>query len=132
MVAPGYAEIAMKAFRTYMQAALSLVKPTSGCSIVDIACGPGTLALEADPNVKSVHAVDFSNAMLDILNSTIRKRGISNIETYCGDAQQLPYDNEQFDCAFSLFGLMFFPDRGKGYADIRRVLKPGGKVVISS
>lgn len=132
LVAPGYADITMKMFRTYTLAALDLVKPGKQDKIVDIACGPGTTTLEAAALVDSVHALDFSAPMLDILNATIQKENISNIKTHCGDGQQLPYQDEQFDAAFSMFGLMFFPDRAKGYAEIHRVLKPGGKTVISS
>jgi len=132
LVAPGYADITMKMFRTYALAALDLVQPDHRSKIVDVACGPGTLALEAATRVSSVHALDFSNPMLEILKTSIRDQGIENIETHCGDGQQLPYENEYFDAAFSMFGLMFFPDRARGLAEIHRVLKPAGKTVISS
>ena len=132
LVAPGYADITMKMFRTYALRAIDLARLTSRDKIIDIACGPGTIALEAARLVASVHALDFSQAMLDILDSTIRNQAIDNIETQCGDGQDLPYENAQFDAAFSLFGLMFFPDRVKAYKEIYRVLKPGGRTVISS
>ena len=44
----------------------------------------------------------------------------------------MPYADASFDAAFSLFGLMFFPDRQKGFAEIYRTLKPGGSVAITS
>jgi SAM-dependent methyltransferase len=49
-----------------------------------------------------------------------------------GDGQALPWDDAEFDAAFSMFGLMFFPDRARGFAELYRVLKPGGAVVVSS
>lgn len=132
MVADGYSEITMKLFQGYADAALELAGINSRSNIVDIACGPGTLTLAAGKKVNSVKAVDFSASMLDILNNTLASQAIVNIETHCCDAQQLPYDDESFDAAFSMFGLMFFPDRMKGYREIHRTLKPGGKTVISS
>src|SRR5690606_27249608 len=61
-----------------------------------------------------------------------RTRSIANIHAIEGDGQALPYDNEQFDVAFSLFGLMFFPDRARGFSELYRVLKPGGRALVSS
>ena len=132
MVAEGYAEITMKLFQGYTDKALELAPLTKQSRIVDIACGPGTLALSAAKRVNSVKAVDFSESMLAILQETIRRQTIDNIETYFGDAQNLPYSDESFDAAFSMFGLMFFPDRKKGYREIYRTLKPGGCMVVSS
>ena len=49
-----------------------------------------------------------------------------------GDGQQLPFEAASFDAAFSMFGLMFFPDRNRGFAELHRVLKPAGVAVVSS
>ena len=131
-VAAGYAETAMKFFQGYVESALALVELNQDSHILDVACGPGTLALTAANRVGAIKAIDFSTQMIAILNSKIAAQGVGNIDTVCGDAQQLPYADNSFDAAFSLFGLMFFPDRDKGYAEIHRCLKPGGRVVISS
>lgn len=131
-VAGGYAETTMKIFERYNEKALELAQLSENSRILDVACGPGTLALDAAGRVNSVSAIDFSEAMVGIFSETIKARGIDNIEIHCGDAQELPFDNESFDAAFSMFGLMFFPDRSRGYAEIMRTLKPGGKIIISS
>ena len=44
----------------------------------------------------------------------------------------LPYADASFDVGFSMFGLMFFPDRGRGFRELRRVLVPGGCVAVAS
>jgi len=132
MVAKGYSEVTMKMFQGYTDAALALTTLGQDSHVLDIACGPGTLALTAAEKANAVKAIDFSQAMVDILDSTIAREGINNIETFCGDAQKLPYADNSFDAAFSMFGLMFFPDRMQGYKEIHRTLKPGGKTVISS
>ena len=51
---------------------------------------------------------------------------------HLGDAQTLPFGSGAYDAAFSMFGLMFFPDRHAGLVEMRRVLKPGAPGVISS
>lgn len=132
MVAEGYSEVTMKMFQGYAEEAIALADLNEDSCVLDVACGPGTLALNAAPKIRSVSAIDFSQSMVEILNNTIQEKSISNIETCCGDAQSLPYDNDTFDAAFSMFGLMFFPDRMQGYKEIYRTLKTGGKTIISS
>ena len=131
-VASGYAEITMKLFQTYADQAIDLVGLQKNDHVLDIACGPGTLALSAAKQVQQVKAIDFSAAMIEIFQNTIEQHKINNIDLYCGDAQDLPYDDDSFNAAFSMFGLMFFPDRAKAYLEIKRCLKPGGKILISS
>lgn len=131
-VAEGYAETTMKAFKVAVERALELAPLTLNSKILDVACGPGTLSLLAAKMVSSVHAIDFSREMIEVFKAKVKKKGIGNIEIECGDGQALPFDNDSFDAAFSIFGLMFFPDRGKGYAEILRTLKPGGKMIMTS
>jgi len=132
MVAEGYAETTMKLFRSYAEKALELAEISEGNAILDVACGPGTLPLLASGKVKSVHAIDFSESMIKLFKETVKAEGLDNIEIHCGDGQELPFSDGIFDVAFSMFGLMFFPNRNKGYSEIYRTLKPGGKTVISS
>lgn len=80
----------------------------------------------------AIDALDFSEAMLAILRRRAADAGLTNISPFLGDGQDLPYEDETFDAAFSMFGLMFFPDRAKGYGEILRTLKPGGRVCVSS
>ena len=132
VVAEGYAETTMNMFRSYVEKALVLAEVSKSSAILDVACGPGTLPLLASDKVKSVHAIDFSEAMIDLFKQAVNAKGLDNIDIHCGDGQELPFPDEMFDVAFSMFGLMFFPDRVKGYNEIYRTLKPGGKVIISS
>ena len=132
IVAEGYAETTSKMFEGYAKAAIDLTKLHSGSHILDVACGPGTLPLLVHDKCRSVKAIDFADQMVSIFKNTINTAAIDNIDVTCGDAQKLPYDDASFDAAFSMFGLMFFPDRKQGYAEIYRTLKPGGEIVISS
>jgi len=132
LVAAGYAETTMLMFEQFAEAAITASNLKPGAAVLDVACGPGTLALKCASAAKKVHGIDFSQAMLDCFAARIEGGGHDNIEIRFGDAQQLPYENDSFDAAFSLFGLMFFPDRGKGFAEMYRTLKPGGRVAVTS
>jgi ubiquinone/menaquinone biosynthesis C-methylase UbiE len=132
MVAEGYAETTMKLFRGYTESALEVANISRESAILDVACGPGTLPILAAGQVKSVHAIDFSESMINIFKESVKTEGFNNVEIHCGDGQDLPFSDGMFDVAFSMFGLIFFPNRNKGYSEIYRTLKPGGKIVISS
>jgi ubiquinone/menaquinone biosynthesis C-methylase UbiE len=112
LVADGYAETTMLVF--------------------DVACGPGMLALKLARTASKMHGIDFSEAMLAVFRNKIEQAVHRNIALHCGDAQTLPYADATFDAAFSLFGLMFFPDRQQGFAEIHRTLKPGGSIAVTS
>lgn len=132
VVAQGYAETTSKVFEGYAKAAIDLTQLNSNSHILDVACGPGTLPLLVHDKCQSIKAIDFSENMVSIFNAAIAEASIDNIDVTCADAQNLPYADETFDVVFSMFGFMFFPDRGKGYSEIYRTLKSGGEVVISS
>lgn len=119
-------------FEVFARAALRLAAPPRGGRIVDVACGPGTVSVLAAQDGHRVDALDFSPGMIDKLRARIAALGLAGITPQIGDGQALPYANATFDAGFSMFGLMFFPDRAKGFAELRRVLKPGARAVVSS
>lgn len=132
IVADGYAETTMIVFEQYAEEAIAASQLKPGATVLDVACGPGTLALKVARTAGKVHGIDFSESMLTVFRKKIEQVGYGNIALHCGDAQALPYPDGMFDTAFSLFGLMFFPDRRKGFAEIYRTLKPGGSIVVTS
>lgn len=98
--------------------------------VLDVATGPGTLAVRAAPLVREVVATDYAQGMLARLEARITRDKIPNITAKQMNGQQLELASESFDAAFSLFGLIFFPDRGRGFRELHRVLKPGGRAVV--
>jgi len=132
LVADGYAETTMRMLAQYAEEAIAASKLKPGAVILDVACGPGELAIRLAGEAASVYGIDFSEAMLEIFRQKIRSAGLKNIVIQHGDAQMLPFANGMFDAAFSIFGRMFFPDRSKGFAEIYRTLKPGGSIAVTS
>jgi SAM-dependent methyltransferase len=128
LVADGYADVAAPLFKTYAEAALRLAGPPPGGRILDVACGPGTLTLLAARTAGRVDALDFAPEMI----ARLQNLAPANVVSRLGDGQALPYDDASFDAAFSMFGLIFFADRARGLAELARVLRPGGRVAISS
>jgi len=132
LVAEGYAAEAPHLMRGFSMRALGLVQPAADARVLDVAAGPGTLSLELAARVARVDAIDFSPNMVALLESERKRLALDNLFARVGDGQALPFDSASFDAAFSLFGLMFFPDRPKGYAELLRVLKPSATALVSS
>lgn len=131
-VAEGYlAEIAPLHVH-YARDALELARLPGNARVLDVAAGPGTLSLLAAERAERVVAVDFSAGMLDVLRRRAAEAGFDHVEAQVADGQALPFADGSFDGAFSMFGLMFFPDRAAGFRELRRVLAPGGRAVVSS
>jgi SAM-dependent methyltransferase len=108
------------------------VAPEPTAEVLDVGCGPGTLSIAVAPRVRAVVAVDFAEAMLALLEAKCRRAGITNITATLADGAALPFADARFDAAFSCFGLFLFADRAAGLAELRRVVKPGARVMLSS
>jgi ubiquinone/menaquinone biosynthesis C-methylase UbiE len=132
IVAEGYVQETAPVFVKWANDAIERVGPARDYEVIDIATGPGTVALALAPLVRKVVALDFSANMIAILKKTMDAYRIKNIVAEVCDCQSLHYPDDSFDRAFSQFGLMFFPDRVKGFKEMRRVLKPGGKAAVYS
>jgi ubiquinone/menaquinone biosynthesis C-methylase UbiE len=98
--------------------------------LLETACGTGivTYAMAAASPGTQIVATDFSQPMLDFAEV---KRPGAKIEWKMADAQALPFPDASFDMLVSQFGVMFFPDKAKAYAEARRVLKPGGQFLFT-
>jgi ubiquinone/menaquinone biosynthesis C-methylase UbiE len=103
---------------------------TSGMRFLDVAAGSGALSLPAARLGAKVLATDLSPAMLALLRERARRENL-DIETRVMDGQNLELDNNSFDMAGSQFGVMTFPDQPRGIREMTRVVKPGGRVVIT-
>jgi ubiquinone/menaquinone biosynthesis C-methylase UbiE len=132
LVAADYEQVTRKFLEAFSISGLAMLDYDERTRAIDIACGPGTTTLILAPTVRHVTAVDFSTAMLDELRRNVAAAKAANIEITGTDGRELPFDDASFDLGVSMFGLMFFPDRGKGFAELHRVLAPGGQALVSS
>jgi demethylmenaquinone methyltransferase/2-methoxy-6-polyprenyl-1,4-benzoquinol methylase len=113
--------------------AIKTLKGLKSDRILDIATGTADLAIEA-ANVlkpKSIIGMDISAEMLKIGDTKIAKKGLTDIITLeTGDSENLKYDSDSFDIITAAFGVRNFENLEKGLAEMYRVLKPGGTMMI--
>jgi ubiquinone/menaquinone biosynthesis C-methylase UbiE len=111
-----------------------------GERVLDVACGTGVIARLAAGVVGprgSVTAIDVAPDMIDVARRAGADGGAdaastAAIEWHVGDASSLPFADQQYDVVTCQMGLMFVPDRAAAIAEMRRVLVPGGRVVLST
>ena len=96
-----------------------------GDRVLDACCGTGELALAARAEGGRVTGLDFSPEML-----VCARRKSSDVEWVQGDLLELPFDDESFDAATVGFGVRNVDDVGRALRELRRVLRPGGRLAI--
>jgi arsenite methyltransferase len=104
---------------------LEALAPEQGDAILDVGCGPGFYVADLLERGATVTGVDSSLAMLAIARQ--RAPGASLLE---GTATQLPLDDATFDRALSVQVLEYVADVDGALAELRRVLRPGGRLLI--
>lgn len=102
-----------------------------GTRLLDVAAGSGALAIPAARRGARVLAVDLSPVMLGLLEARARGEGL-HIETRVMDGHVLDLEDDGFDLAGSQFGVMLFPDMPRGIREMARVVKPGGRVLVTA
>ncbi len=112
--------------------AIRMLKPHAPKEIIDVATGTGDFALEAlalKPN--RIVGVDISAGMLEMGKQKMKKKGVDHIiDMQIGDSEKLLFEDNTFDAGIVAFGVRNFENLEKGLTDMRRVLKPGGKIVV--
>jgi len=98
-------------------------------AVLEIAVGTG-LNLPHYPDAVRLTGIDLSEEMLDRARSRARDLG-REVDLRVGDAQALEFPGDSFDTAVSTFSLCSVPDYRKAIAEMRRVLRPGGQVLLA-
>ncbi|SLN67895.1 Demethylmenaquinone methyltransferase [Roseivivax jejudonensis] len=104
--------------------------PPPGARVLDVATGTGWTARNVARFGAHVDAVDFSPGMLDAARAL--SSHIKEITFAVADAQALPFETATFDGVISTFGVMFAPDHRQAAAELTRVCRPGGRLVLAT
>ena len=121
-------------FEPWAHALLDELDLSAGLAVIDVACGPGTVARLAARRVGAsgrVIACDLSPAMLEVATAKPAIPDAADIDYRQCPADDLPFQDGTFDLVVCQQGLQFFPDRAGALAEMRRVLKPGGRAGVA-
>lgn len=131
-VAEGYDELWFEALPELTERAIQVVSPDPSMTVLDVGAGPGTFAVRVAPRVARVVAIDFADQMIARLRARLDRDAVANVETHVMDGQELSFGDASFDAVVSMFGWFMFPDRARGLAEFRRVVREGGRVLVTS
>ena len=99
--------------------------------VLDVACGSGNATIPAAKTGAKTTGLDITPELIEAGKKNAAEAGVE-IDWIEGDAQDLPFDDDSFDVVLSVFGCMFAPDHRKAAAELARVLKPGGRLVVAA
>jgi ubiquinone/menaquinone biosynthesis C-methylase UbiE len=107
---------------------LSFLDPQPGERILDVGCGTGIFTVDVLKSGARVTGIDLSAAML----ARAVQRGGDHFAGLCADMCALPFADNSFDRVFSMTAIEFVADAARAIAELNRVVKPGGRVVVTS
>jgi demethylmenaquinone methyltransferase/2-methoxy-6-polyprenyl-1,4-benzoquinol methylase len=113
--------------------AIAQLKDANARLILDVATGTGDLAIEMVKRLspERIVGVDISEEMLAVGREKIRKKGMDgSIALQKGDSENLSFADNSFDAVTAAFGVRNFESLEKGLTEMRRVLRPGGTLVV--
>jgi ubiquinone/menaquinone biosynthesis C-methylase UbiE len=111
---------------------LSWLEPLPPDAIaLEVACGAAHVAEQAAPSVRQVVGIDLTPALLRLAADRLSAAGITNVLLQEGNANRLPFLDASFDLVFCRASLHHFPDPRQPVAEMARVCRPGGRVVVS-
>jgi len=110
---------------------VDLIPAAAGARWLDVACGPGLVARGLAPRVGEVHGVDMTPAMVDVARREAAAERLSNAVFSVGDATALDFADATFDGAVTRFSLHHIPLPGRVVAEMARVVRPGGAVIVA-
>lgn len=116
-------------FREWTDPVADRAAVARGDRVLDVACGTGVLARTLVRYVGregDVVGVDPNEGMLEVA-----RRTAPEVEWRRGVAEDLPFEDESFDAVVSQFGLMFFDDRAAALREMKRVLRPAGRLAVA-
>lgn len=133
LASKGYAEkVAPQIMEPFAEEFVQHLEVDNTSNVLEVAAGSGALTLTLAKAANSLLATDFSPGMLEILKLRVQDAGQSNVTFALMDGQALQLEENRMDAAACSFGLMLFPDRHKAFSELNRVVKPGGKALVTT
>lgn len=130
-VAANYRTSAVHASGLDLQTMLNAVPLTGAERVLDAGCGAGHTAVTFAPQVASVVALDLTATMLDQTRLLAAERGLRNLTLQRGDVEALPFAPASFDLVTSRYSAHHYPEPHTALREFRRVLAPGGHLILS-
>jgi SAM-dependent methyltransferase len=113
----------------FAHAAIATLQLGAGQSVLDVAAGSGGAALAMAAQGLRVTAIDASARMVDRILMRAAEHGVV-VQAQVMDGQALQFKDATFDGALSVLGVILFPQAERGLAEMRRVVRPGGRVSL--
>ena len=98
--------------------------------VLEAAAGTGLVTLTLARKAREVIATDYTAAMVELLGQRIRHSGLGNVTCQQADLTALPFPDASFDVVVAANVLHLLPDLPAAFTSLRRVLKPGGKLLV--
>ena len=124
--APVYNDSFALATAPFVEPLLEAAHVAANLTLLDVACGPGTVAAAAAARGANASGLDFSSGMIALARA--RHPNVTFTE---GGAENLPHGDASFDAVVSNFGIHHVPDPVAALTEARRVLAPGGRVAFT-
>lgn len=122
-------------FATYLERGafefLSRINVEPGARILDVACGAGQIAIPMGRVGAKVTGIDLASNLITQARARAKAENLDVVFDE-GDAENLPYEDDSFDVVISLIGAMFAPRAELVAAELKRVCKPGGKIIMGN
>lgn len=128
--APAYDLFFGKVLEPGRRAAITLAAPKTGDRILEVGVGTG-LSLRSYPGDVKVTGIDLAPAMLDRARERVKRRGLRQVEALeTMDAMDMRFEDSRFDTVICMYVVSVVPDPQRLMAEMQRVCKPGGKLVV--
>ncbi len=124
-----YEEVYVPAmFKEWCPLVVEAANIQKGHRVIDVACGTGALAITVSHHIGAegtIAGIDINEGMLNIARSKS-----SSVKWINAPAEALPFEDDNFNCAVSQFGLMYFENQENAIREMMRVLRPGGSLAV--
>ena len=134
LAAPSYEPLWQAQLAGVQAELLACAALAPGQQVLDVACGTGLVAFAAADRVGPagrVSGIDLSGQMVDAAQRRARSLGLANVDFARMDAENLALPDASFDVVLCALGLMYLPDPERAVQEMRRVMRPEGRVVIA-